>query len=1132
MNTTSKAKKFDPLKVILAESNLIEASAGTGKTYSIAVMVLRLLMEKNIPINEILMVTFTKAAVAELEERVRLFVRSAYKASQGETIKDETISQLVADTMATTGQEQVQKILRTAILFLDETAVLTIHSFCQQTLTSFAFETNQLFGAETLQDTSSIIGEEVNQFWRENITTIPTALLSYLMEACLSRENITGVVNEHLNGKCYLGYEPSTLHSLSNSQCDDMLGTIKQFSENETRSLQNLQEYIKNNKQQIISSGGGNIYFNKFIVPHIDSPEELIKTIWEKRATGYVKKAFEAILLPLIAEHKAIVEQRKQQLQKLIIYINCFAISKITSGLQEYKQRNNLLSFDDMIVNLHRALADESNSNFVTALRAKYSAVFIDEFQDTDRLQYEIFEKAFGQECILFYIGDPKQSIYAWRKADIFTYFKASERVAHRYEKNNNFRSSELLIDAMNKFFEPILGFDTFAFGKDRNAIEYIPVESPKPNTKGHLLMNKQPATPISITQLNNKEELSNAVANQVADLFTEGKYTIAKDGIEREVSPTDVGILVRTNKEGQLMKAALAAKGIPAVTINDAKVLKSDEAKYLLYLLEAINIISSANINKALLSPFTGYTIQDILQLDDEQTIGLFRTYKSVWDIDGIYSALMRFVADYNVRTVLLADHAESGERIITNLFQLIELVHKIQNDKRFSAAELIGWMQRGIEGMETEGDQYEQRVESDEESVKIVTIHKSKGLEYKIVIAPFLDFQSNNSKYTYCSFRHPETGNYLSVESNRLTDEQKIWLKDQTEQENRRLLYVAITRAVYKCFIFQNRHYKESTLNTFVRELIEASENNSFKHLINLLPESQGIQYIQKRSWRPPNPSAPIAFELLQKNWSRISYTMLAAKGEIARKPRTGSNPVKYDQFIFNQLTRGAKTGNLIHYLFENIDFANSHSWQYQVTQAIKRFAPRHEAEYTPMLLQLLQHVTSANILVHAERFNLAQIPTVQRLNELEFDFNVPLFTPSYLQSLRNSEISIAVKYFEQTEGIMNGKVDMFFEYNGKYYILDWKSNYLGDEVRYYEPQFLNSVMSESNYHLQYLIYTVAVKKYLQSRLPLFDYEQHFGGVIYLFVRGVRSHSNTGVFVTRPTLQQIQSLEAMVSV
>ena len=175
-------KNFNASTVPLAGSNLIEASAGTGKTYSIAIMVLRLILEKKISIKEILMVTFTKAAVAELEERIRLFIRQAHKASVGNKISDTTIADLVELAIRNTSEEAVQQKLKDAVLFLDETSVLTIHSFCQQTLTEFAFETNQLFGSDTLKDMVSLIESEVNKFWRENITTMNVDLLGQLIQ--------------------------------------------------------------------------------------------------------------------------------------------------------------------------------------------------------------------------------------------------------------------------------------------------------------------------------------------------------------------------------------------------------------------------------------------------------------------------------------------------------------------------------------------------------------------------------------------------------------------------------------------------------------------------------------------------------------------------------------------------------------------------------------------------------------------------------------------------------------------------------------------------------------------------------------------------------------------------------------
>lgn len=199
--TDKQIKAFNASSVPLKGSNLIEASAGTGKTYSIAIMVLRLILEKTISVKEILMVTFTKAAVAELEERIRLFVREAYKVSLENKISDATITEVADQAIRNSTRQEVQQLLKEAVLFLDETSVLTIHGFCQQTLTEFAFETNQLFGSETLNDIASLVESEVNKFWRENITTLHINLLGQLIEHGLKRADIVSVIKDHISGK-------------------------------------------------------------------------------------------------------------------------------------------------------------------------------------------------------------------------------------------------------------------------------------------------------------------------------------------------------------------------------------------------------------------------------------------------------------------------------------------------------------------------------------------------------------------------------------------------------------------------------------------------------------------------------------------------------------------------------------------------------------------------------------------------------------------------------------------------------------------------------------------------------------------------------------------------------------------
>ncbi|MVT09969.1 exodeoxyribonuclease V subunit beta [Chitinophaga tropicalis] len=1127
MNEHITYREFDAATVPLQDSNLIEASAGTGKTYSIAILVLRLVLEKGFSVKEILMVTFTKAAVAELEERVRLFIRTAYKVTLGHEIRDANIFRIVEEAVDRAGIEPVRQQLKDAVLFLDETSVLTIHSFCQKTLNEFAFETDQLFGAEMIQDTKALISEEVQKFWRKYVTTLHAELLEKIWEPDLMT-SITMAMEEHMGGKRYYAYQPGRDYSITGKEQGQWLQQLDLAEEKKGRTEADLLAYVEDKKEDIRTVCEKNTHAKKNLLPYIDEPEKFISTLIEKKSAAYITKLFPEVL-ELVAKTEAANEERKEIVQQVISRLYCLAIEVITAGVRGFKKRNNLLSYDDMITNLHNALVEKDNPRLVSVMQEKYKAVFVDEFQDTDRLQYEIFEKAFGTGSILFYIGDPKQSIYAWRKADIFTYFKARASVQHVYGMNRNFRSSALFIEAMNKFFLPADGFDTFYFNGEGNAINYIHVESPEENSKGSLYKGAAQDTPISIFNASNNGQLAEGVAAQVALLLRSGEYTIGDGENNRAVKPSDIGILVRTGRQGREVKAELARLGIPAVTVDDAKVLQSEEAGYLLYLMEAMLSPERSSINRALLSPFTGLKLDAILMLDDEATLARFGGYKDRWQQDGIYTAMMDFVSHFNVRNVLLHAHTESGERILSNLFQLIELIHQIQSRKNLSMPELVSWLKRGIDGMATEGDEYEQRMESDEEAVNIVTIHKSKGLEYKIVMAPFLDFTEN--KYIeFFSFRDPDTGDYVGVEKKRMTEEQKTSYIRQAEQENRRLLYVAITRGIYKCFIYRNSYHKSSTLLTFLQTLVTAGPMPGIIEFEAELPQApEDMEGWQIRMPAKTIQKQPVRFVLREQNWRRMSYTMLAAKTEHAPRGRAPQQEDPYETFIFHTLRRGAKTGNLLHYIFENINFSEDSRWEKWLTAAIRRYVPGQQEVYAPLLRQLLDHVLQTDIHIAGTTFKLSAVAWHKRIPEFEFDFPVRSFLPEILNGLSDEQASIIVRRFneQELEGIMNGKMDLFFEHEGKYYILDWKSNYLGNTLEDYTAEALAAGMNENNYHLQYYIYTLAAKKYLESRLTSFDYEKQFGGVIYCFVRGVRQGMDTGIFTCRPRLSKILQME-----
>ena len=1144
---------FNAETVALAGSNLIEASAGTGKTYSIALLTLRLVIEKKIPIENILMVTFTKAAVAELEIRVRAFVRMALKVSRGEVISDTTITNLVNNQIQIQGAEEVRKKIETAQLFLDETSVLTIHSFCQRTLSEFSFETGQIFGAETItpDEYNQMMEDAFNEYWRINVTTIRLDVLKRFIGFGLVHKDVFDLVKKSFGGKMLYSNIPMPNNFLSNEYFEELL----QWEAAQLDKIELAKEAILTNisttNQALLSrlknGRGKNSKYVDFL--NNEQWEDVFALLYNGVNKDNLPQFAEDAFPELIEEIKSYLDLEnsiKVKFKGEVNQIAMAAIESVSIKIQDQKRSRGIITFEDMIGLLYTAVVQGAyNQQLVSSLQLKYDAVFIDEFQDTDKEQYAIFDKLFGEDKILFYIGDPKQSIYAFRKADIFTYFNAKNSVLNLHLMNTNYRSTEEYINAMNDFFMPSPNFDTFHFNNDPtipNAISYINVGSPNPNTKGQLLCNGNPIKPILVSENDNKKELKLAVKGILTDLFTPGKYTIYKEDTPRAIKPSDIGILVRSNKEGKAMKSILASLRIPSVTIDDTRLLASSEATQLFYILEAVNEISRSNINRALLSQIGGYTDANLLSKNEEAILLQFKTYQESWVNNGIYTMLKQFTSDHNVFERLYDDSAENPERTISNIQQLIEILHKITVRKNYEPKELIQWLKKGMEGDAREGDEYEQRLESDQDAVQIVTIHKSKGLEYNIVIAPHLDLLADQEVYTTGSFRDPQSGEYYVMKKDLMTDAQMELYKLQSEQENRRLIYVAITRARYQCFITINNtsYYSKSSLKKFIYKDKDPNDkkdkaNSRPNDLVNMwLPPQPipGVTYTNPEAPAKPVYAVANNFRLENPHWIKTSYSGLNPDHDPVIAPKSATPfETAYDKFAFQDLKKGAHTGNLLHYIFEHIDFTDERNWIRVVEQAMKRLSGSDNEEYRDNIIELLKQVTAATM-PGSSSFSMNQVTKDKRINELEFDFLLSPFNTAKLEALSREEHPFRIKSISELEGIMNGKIDLFFEHEGKFYILDWKSNFLGNSLEFYDTDYVKAAMYENNYNLQYLIYTVALTKYLKLRKPNFDYDRDFGGVIYLFLRGVRAGGATGIYYTKPEKQLIKDIKGLMTI
>lgn len=1078
--------KFDAKTVVLEGSNLIEASAGTGKTYSIAILVLRLIIEKSIPLEKILMVTYTKAAAAELESRIRKFVRKAFQYAAGVDIDDVTIKEVVDQAE----NQNKAALLNTAVQSLDQLSAMTIHSFCQQVITQFPFETNESFETEFTTDNNDSILYFVNDYWRSELNTIANIEVFRLFSQQLSRDAIKEIIKKSLEDKQF-----ECLHYDKQTALNEIENTLLIHKKAETAYHQHIESNWDLIKQKVGAKGHA---FN--FVQKSDNPIDFAKSLLQSSndPKDYMNNCFpEELELA-----KVIINASNANLENVQKYANIISgelIEKAKRQIEENKKTKELTTFDDLITKVHQAVTENRVNK---ALLKLYDVAFIDEFQDTDRKQYELFNRLFNDQRIVFYIGDPKQSIYAFRKADINTYKKARNSVQNILSMNTNFRSTQKLIEAMNAFFSINNPF----FDTD---IEYINVDAGNDNL-GEMTDNGEAVIPLSINHFKNYDEIESFVAREILRLLSDKNILI--DG--KRIEPSDIAVLCRRKDQNAKIKKALSALNIPSITVDETSILQTDEAGLITTLLNLVLKPNRGNINKVLITSAFGYKLDALNTLDEDTHLNAFREFNTEWFENGVYNMLSMIFDKYNIRGNCIANGI-IGQRTLSNLYQLAEILHHKSMGNKYSPEELVVWMEREKDNND---EAYEQRIESEDNAVKLSTIHKAKGLTYKIVFAPYLDLNVN-TKYTFKEFREDEIYKFSST----LTDQQMELYKAQQEQENRRLIYVALTRAQYKNYICKNTSSKVgiSSLSPFLatqshlfeREIVKTPVVEVFRPIV----ENQS-EFTVKTT---PNITIKNTFGIHSfSGLSNAHYTAPFTKEELQEE---------YDQYIFQTLGRGANVGTALHSIFEQLQFNNPDSWWDTVVNTSKYYSNVLKEESLPHLLNLVDQVMSVEIKTDENNsFILKEIANNQKSPEMEFLFSVDAVNKKKIATELASYAELNGE--ADIEGLMTGFIDLMFEHKGKFYILDWKSNHLGNSTDCYNREGMEAAMTGSNYHLQYLIYTVALKRFLSQRIPNFNYETHFGGVLYIFLRGVRVNSETGIYYQKPSEELIYKIDTLL--
>lgn len=1243
MSTHHSYTPLDVYTCPLAGHALIEASAGTGKTWAICGLVLRLIAEKGLAVNQILVVTFTKAATAELRTRIRERLVETLAALAGEPTGKDLFVRTLLDTLDAQGlaRDVVQGRLQLALAAFDEASIFTIHGFCQRALSETPFAAAQPFAVELIED-DSLTREVVLDFWRQQIAggNFHPAFAAWLANGALTPDMLQALLTRQLAKPLAESRWPDDIDTLpaiettTLNTCRDKARSVWLQARTTLRQLlaDNMSQ-LNGNSYKTAGVDEAFVCWDDYFAGVTPSPQVKAELLTASKLQDKTKKncttpqhAFFELADALIgAENdlQALFARHRLALFKQLLDWG-------REALQARKRERRLVSYDDLLQNLYRALhAPATGPHLAATLLQRYPAALIDEFQDTDPLQFSIFQQIYApcaggsEEATehsgpLFLVGDPKQAIYSFRQADLHTYLAAKLATPQHYALADNQRSDEALIAATNTLFlrndaafmlEGLV-FNAVGFGKKPRKA-FLDKSRSQPDSTALYLWElpehygpPDPETGVQppILKSTALEQAGRSTAQEIARLLAAGRQgKVSIDAIP--LKPADIAVLVRTHRQGKQMKRLLAEYGVTAAELSHANVFHTADAEELERLLIAIAEPGRTDLLRAALSTsLLGFTAHQIAALDDDealltQWIERLQSWQERWLKRGIIFALRQLFEAQGLAARLLSGN--EGERRLTNLRQLGELLHHAETEHAGPTA-LLRWFADARRNDSAE-EARQMRLESDEGLVRIITIHKSKGLEYPVVFCPFIfegGIIARSDGIPGATYHRDDGMAIIDFRDDEATEAGKAQAKLDHAAEILRLYYVALTRAVHRAYLVCGCYGKAAGRG-------KPSLTESSKSLLNWLVAGQGTtpeNWLDKgldqgmarddaaaalrEHWHnyartaaaeicltplPDNHKAPHLHEdsdtltlaacqqqhRAQTVWRIDSFTGLmrgatlaeaaasdhdAHSSSVANNENTTPPELAPDDVLY--FPRGAQAGDCIHHVFELADFTRPDTWPGAIAAALKAFPPaaqdtpeaKEAAKLWPhMLHRLLEQVLHAPL---PDGIALARISRQQRLVELEFDLPAPHLSAEALQhTLRQLGYPLPALNFRPLSGWLRGFVDLIFIHNGRYYVLDWKSNHLGNTPAAYGPGPVGHAMFEHGYTLQGLLYLVALHRYLAQRLPDYDPAIHLGGIVYLFVRGVRpdwlnaAGQACGVWYQAADLAVVETLDGLLT-
>ena len=1259
----NRALPLDVFTCPLDGISLIEASAGTGKTWNLCGLVMRLLLERGLGIQQILVVTFTNAATAELRDRIRQRIAGTLdhlRGSGATAAGDPFVPRLVHTLRHSQGLADADMVTRLelALASFDEAAIFTIHSFCQRALADTPFTAQMPLRMELLQDDSELVQSAANDFWRRRVAGegLSPLLAASLLQHKDTPEKFARLLTRHLAKSTALAWWPLDIdhggEPDSTAFCSAHAAARALWLAQQPAIVAavlaglpalNANSY-KTSSVATATLGWDRVLQDKNAEAALGDEPDKIDLFGSTRLRHGCKKQQSPPVHPFFDVAQAWLDARAAlaratQLARLRLLRDL--LTGASAALRDDKRQRRVLAFDDMLFNLHQRLTGPDSAGLAAALRARFPAALIDEFQDTDPLQFAIFKAIYGSgaqhQHPLFLVGDPKQAIYSFRNADLPTYLQARAQASAEYTLLDNQRSSGPLLAALNRFFGAnpqafmLAGLDYRAVGlgdKPRQPLvdhSAPQAAAPAPAALQVWTLPPDPDTGLPLHKAQARALVAQATAAEIARLLhaaQAGQVTLGGAALRAG----DVAVLVRSHAEGSLARQALSALGIGSVELSQMSVFCSPDAEDADRLLAAVlEPTRTSLLMAALASPTMGLNAAAIAALAADEaalldTLQRFAGYRDTWLQRGVGVMLRQWLAAERVAQRLLS--RDDGQRRLTNVLHLIECLHQAAADHPAPDA-LLRWLQAQRRD-ERAVDATQLRLESDQNLVQIVTVHKAKGLEFPIVFCPFLwngrlgGFPDGLDGIEY----HDDAGQAVIDYRKGLDGEfneasVKARRKLDASAEALRLIYVALTRAVHRCVMVagsygtgKTRSATESahSLLNWLAAGAGQSPTGWFGHKnsattvmaawddlaaagapdVSVLPLPTGAGTALPSQQAAPDMLAALPPpQSLPVGWWIGSYSGLVtdARGGPTSAP-TGRpqgeadtvgpqdamaadhdlrvdvdeapaalTAVRVDYGNADddilRFPRGAAAGVCLHSVFEHADFTDAEHWPAAIHAALQALRPSlpesadagaaqddpATALHTRMLQRLLTDVLNTPLPVGtAQPLRLSALPLARRLTELEF--HLPAFqldAGALNRLLAQHGYAVPELAFNPLRGYLKGFIDLVFEHDGRYFILDWKSNHLGDRPADYGPAPLAAAMAEHAYHLQYLLYSVALDRHLRQRLPGYQPEQHFGGVLYLFVRGVRpgwldaDGQPTGLFFHRPAPATVSQLSAL---